>query len=100
MQFNWGIIQREIKKFGAEINSVVKEALIYGNHEVIREIVQFLMEFDRKCAKERRRYEKDIAKGLIPEVIPKYPPRDGGVLLKQSLMSQSPPIFLNQTNFN
>ena len=47
VHFNWGLIQREIKKFGCEFSNLVKDLIIKKNHEVIREIIKFLMGFER-----------------------------------------------------
>lgn len=40
--------------------------------------MRFLIEFDKKCQKEKRKYERELASGMVPEVIPKYPPKEGG----------------------
>lgn len=47
VHFNWGIIQREIRKFGGEFNNAVKDLICNKNHDVIREILKFLMAFER-----------------------------------------------------
>jgi hypothetical protein len=50
VRFNWGIIQRELRKYGAEISQTVKDNVIQTqNHEVIREILRYLMEFEKRC---------------------------------------------------
>ena len=35
VHFNWGLIQREIKKFGGEFSNSVKDLIVNKNHEVI-----------------------------------------------------------------
>lgn len=52
--FNWGLIQREMRKYGVDITTKVKEALIDGHHEIMREILRFLMNFEKKCVKEKK----------------------------------------------
>jgi hypothetical protein len=47
VHFNWGIIQRELKKFGAEMINQVKEIIVGGKFEVIRDVLKFLMNFER-----------------------------------------------------
>jgi hypothetical protein len=47
VHFNWGLIQREIKKFGGEFSNSVKDLIVNKSHDVIREIVKFLMGFER-----------------------------------------------------
>ncbi len=47
VHFNWGIIQRELKKFGAEVINQVKEIIVNGKFEVIRDVLKFLMNFER-----------------------------------------------------
>ena len=47
VHFNWGIIQRELKKFGAEMINQVKEIIVAGKFEVIRDVLKFLMNFER-----------------------------------------------------
>lgn len=47
VHFNWGLIQREIKKFGGEFSNSVKDLIVNKNHEVIREIIKFLTGFER-----------------------------------------------------
>lgn len=47
VRFNWGLIQREIKKFGGEFSNSVKDLIVNKNHEVIREIIKFLTGFER-----------------------------------------------------
>lgn len=47
VHFNWGLIQREIKKFGGEFSNLVKDLIMNKNHEVLREILKFLMAFER-----------------------------------------------------
>jgi hypothetical protein len=47
VHFNWGIIQRELKKFGAEMINQVKELIVVGQFEIIRDVLKFLMNFER-----------------------------------------------------
>jgi hypothetical protein len=47
VHFNWGLIQREIKKFGGEFSNSVKDLILKKNHEILREIIKFLMAFER-----------------------------------------------------
>ena len=47
VHFNWGIIQRELKKFGAEMINQVKELIVNGHFEIIRDVLKFLMSFER-----------------------------------------------------
>ena len=32
-------------------------------HEIIREVIRFLMEYEKQCIKERKRYDKAIKNG-------------------------------------
>lgn len=59
VHFNWGIIQRELRKFGADISNHVKEMLVNGEHEVIREVIKFLINFERVCHKDKKAFERN-----------------------------------------
>ena len=74
VHFNWGVIGRELKKFGCELISKVKEAIVAGHHEIIREVIRFLMDHERTCIKERRKYDRQVRKGMTPEIVYVYPP--------------------------
>ena len=54
VHFNWGIIQRELRKFGADISQQVKEMVVDGQHDIIREVLKFLIDFDKQLSKEKK----------------------------------------------
>ena len=59
IHFNWSVIQRELKKFGAEMINQVKELIIHGEHEVIRDVLKFLMNFEKQIKKEAKNLLKN-----------------------------------------
>jgi hypothetical protein len=56
------------------------------NYDVVREVLRFLMDFEGLCNKEKKRYEKQLALGITPEVVPRYPPREPGLIQTRSIM--------------
>lgn len=45
-QVNWTIIVRELRKFEIELNSIVREMLIAGDHDLISKLVHMLVNYD------------------------------------------------------
>lgn len=67
VHFNWGIIQRELRKFGAEMINQVKELIVGGKYEIIRDTLKFLMNFERQIKKEAKNYQKQMQMGVQPD---------------------------------
>ena len=52
----------------------MKEAIINeSNHDLIKEIIGFLYDFEKTIVREKNEYDRTVKMGYIPEVKPKYP---------------------------
>jgi hypothetical protein len=70
VHFNWGLIQREIKKFGGEFSNSVKDLILNKNHDILIEIIKFLMNFDRyirRDAKIIQRQQENLERKIEDE---------------------------------
>lgn len=60
----------------------MKEAIVNGHHEIIREVIKFLIEYEKQCIKEKKKYDRDIRHGREPIISPQ--PIPFGIHAKQN----------------